>query len=244
MADLTWSRRREGKLLNLPSNLWQMSRFQLFTWLVYELQILERGPLLLWGSCFAKLYSDLHVPNSAYMLVEGTNCFYLFFSTLSTVCLCVCVRAHACPRATVCIPLKSCSFKRTERLLRFPKTFLPLGERGSPHCPSLSGSLPLLHSVCRNAPSLVMWRGGQGRASRWNLQGLSVGKERWAARKTLQVSLFIFLAGQSSQTDRNRGRCFSDWIKMEGTQADLKKLMRGRTERKLSGNIVAWGKNL
>ena len=136
---------------------------------MYELQILERGPLLLWGSCFAQLYSDLHVPNSAYMLVEGTNCFYLFFSTLSTVCVCVCVcvRARACPRATVCVPLKSCSCKRrTERPLRFPKTFLPLGERGSPHCPSLCGSLPLLHSVCRNAPSLVMWRGGQGRASR------------------------------------------------------------------------------
>lgn len=140
---------------------------------------------------------------------------------------CVCVRARARPRAIVCVPLKSCSCKRrTERLLRFPKTFLPLGERGSPHCPSSCGSLPLLLSLCSNAPALVIsdtWRGGQGRASRWNLQGLSVGKERWAARKTLEVGLFIFLAGQGSQTDRNRGRCFSDWIKMEGTQADFKK---------------------
>ena len=89
------------------------------------------------------------------------------FQLCVCVCVCVCVRARACPRATVCVPLKSCSCKRrTERPLRFPKTFLPLGERGSPHCPSLCGSLPLLHSVCRNAPSLVMWRGGQGRASR------------------------------------------------------------------------------
>lgn len=135
---------------------------------------------------------------------------FTFSSLLFQQCVCVCARALA--RVQLCVPLKPVVVRGERRdLLRFPKTFLPLGERGSPHCPSSCGSLPLHHSVCRNAPTPVIsdtWRGGQGRASRWNLQGLSVGKERWAARKTLEVGPFIFLAGQGSQTDR--GRCFSD----------------------------------
>lgn len=80
---------------------------------------------------------------------------------------CVCARAR--PRATVCVPLKSCGCKRrTERLLRFPKTFLPLGERGSPHCPSSCGSLPVLHSLFVGMPPLwlLVIRGEGARVGR------------------------------------------------------------------------------
>ena len=122
------------------------------------------------------------------------------FSSLFQLCVC----AHACLRATVCVPLKSCSCKRTG-CWDFPKPLSPWGSEIPPTAPLCVGlCLSSILSVCRNAPTLVIsdiWRGGQGRASRWNLQGLSVGKERWAARKTLEVGLFIFLAGHGSQTE-------------------------------------------
>lgn len=103
--------------------------------------------------------------------------------------------------ASVCVPLKSCSCKsKTEGPFRFLNAFLPLGGvRGDPLSSLYVDSfLCSILSLCRNAPAPVITdtcRGPWGRASRWNLQGLSLGKERSASalRKTLEVGLFIFL---------------------------------------------------